>query len=320
MKKILYTLAVILLAQNSFAQVSGAPNVNLGPDQLIPCNTPCVNLNAEILQVGSTNNYAVNNIPYSPPLPYNATGGNPILTSGDDRWSDVIPIPFPFCFYGDTYNSLKVGTNGAIKLGPAPLSNGGNHPWSFNSSVPSPNLVDAGNIFGAYHDLAPSLFQGVIPGLLLGSVNYFILGTAPNRQFVVIYNNTPQYICLNLNTSSQIVLHESSNIIDVFIENKPRCNIWNGGRAVIGIQNNTGSQGITPPNRNTGSYNISSPEAWRFLPNGTSSYSTIEWLESGTVFATGASTNVCPNVSNDYVARTTFTTCTGQTNCAYRHG
>ena len=294
------------------AQVTGAPSISVGPDIILPCNTSCIDLNAELLEVGNTSSYVVTNIPYSPPLAYNTPNGNEVLTSGDDKWSDVIPIPFPFCFYGDVYNELKIGTNGAIKLGPAPLSNGGTHPWSFNSSVPSPNLVQAGNIFGAYHDLAPSLFQGVIPGLLLGSINYFIQGTAPNRQFILIYNNAPQYICLNITTSSQIVLHESSNIIDVFVDSKARCNIWNGGRAVIGIQDNTGAQGIAPPGRNTGSYNISSPEAWRFLPNGASSYSQIEWFEQSSLIGTGSMINVCPNVSNTYVAHSTFTTCVGQ--------
>ena len=310
--RMLLFLLSILLSFTIQAQVNGAPVISVGPDIILPCNTPCVNLTAQLLQVGNTSSYGVSSIPYSLPLAYNTPNGNPVLTSGDDKWSDVIPIPFPFCFYGATYNELKIGTNGAIKLGPTPLSNGGNHPWSFNNSVPSPNLVAAGNIYGAYHDLAPSLFQGIIPGLLQGSVNWFVQGVAPNRRFIVIYNNTPQYICLNLTTSSQLVLHESSNIIDVFVDSKPRCNIWNGGRSVIGIQNNTGTQGIAPPGRNTGSYNISSQEAWRFLPNGASAYSQVEWFESSNLIGTGNTINVCPNVSNIYVAHSTFTTCVGQ--------
>ena len=310
--RLLLFLFSLLLNFEVHSQVNGAPVISVGPDIILPCNTPCVNLTAQLLQVGSTLSYGVSGIPYSPPLAYNTPNGNPVLLSGDDRWSNVIPIPFPFCFYGATYNDLKIGTNGAIKLGPTPLSNGGTHPWSFTSSVPSPNLVSAGNIYGPYHDLAPSLFQGIVPGLLQGSINWFVQGTAPNRRFIVIYNNTPQYICLNITTSSQMVLHESSNIIDVFVDSKARCNIWNGGRAVIGIQNNTGTQGISPPGRNTGSYNIGSPEAWRFLPNGASAYSQVEWFENSNLIGAGNVINVCPNVSNTYVAQSTFTTCVGQ--------
>jgi gliding motility-associated-like protein len=313
MRKV-YLLTVILFITvfNSEAQVNGSPNIYLGPDLQIPCNQGCVDLVAEKLEVGSTNSYAVQSIPHAPPLAYNATGGNLVVTPNDDSWSDVINIPFPFCFYGDTYTQLKIGTNGAIKLGPTPLTNGGTHPWSFNSPVPSPNLIEAGNIYGVYHDLDPSRFQGIVPGLLMGSIHWFIVGTAPNRQFVVVYNNTPHFGCMNLNTSSQMVLHENSNIIDVFVDHKPRCNIWNGGRAVIGIQNNTGTDGIAPPGRNTGNYNIRDQEAWRFLPTGPSAYSTVEWLEGGNVIGTGNTINVCPSPSNTYTARTTFTTCTGQ--------
>ena len=184
--RLLLLCCVVFLGTQVFAQVNGSPSITLGPDLIIPCNTPCIDLQAELLEVGSTSSYGVSSIPYSPPLAYNTPNGNPVLTSGDDRWSDVIPIPFPFCFYGDVYNELKIGTNGAIKLGPTPLSNGGTHPWSFSSSVPSPNLTAAGNIFGPYHDLAPSLFQGVVPGLLLGSINWFVQGSAPTRNFIVI--------------------------------------------------------------------------------------------------------------------------------------
>jgi gliding motility-associated-like protein len=310
--RLLIFLSIFFIKSQLQAQVNGAPSLGVGPDVVLPCNIPCLDLNAQLLQIGSTSSYGVAGIPYAPPLAFNTPNGNPVLTSGDDRWSDIIPLPFPFCFYGDTYNELKIGTNGAIKLGPAPLSNGGNHPWSFNSSVPSSNLVAAGNIFGPYHDLAPSLFQGIVPGLLQGSINWFIQGTAPNRRFIVVYNNTPQYICLNITTSSQVVLHESSNIIDVFVDSKLRCNLWNGGRAVIGIQNNTGNQGLAPPGRNTGSYNINSPEAWRFLPNGTNAYSQVEWFEQGVLVGTGATINLCPTGSNTYIAQSTFTTCTGQ--------
>jgi gliding motility-associated-like protein len=312
MKRILFLAFFVSAYFFSNAQVNGSPNIYLGPDISIPCNQGCVDLVAEKLEVGATTSYTVQSIPHAPPLPYNATGGNLVVTPNDDSWSDVINIPFPFCFYGDTYTQLKIGTNGAIKLGPTPLTNGGTHPWSFSASVPSPSLVDAGNIFGVYHDLDPSRFQGIVPGLLMGSIHWFVIGTAPNREFVVIYNNTPHFGCMNLNTSSQMVLYENSNIIDVFVDHKPRCNIWNGGRAVIGIQNNTGTDGITPPGRNTGNYNIRDQEAWRFLPSGASAYSTVEWLEGGNVIGTGNTINVCPSPSNTYTARTTFTTCTGQ--------
>ena len=67
--------------------------------------------------------------------------------------------------------------------------------------------------------------------------------------------------------------------LEVYIQNKPTCNSWNGGRAVIGIQNINGTSGFTPPNRNTGSWSAQN-EAWRFTPDGIPIY-TINWFENG---------------------------------------
>jgi len=64
-------------------------------------------------------------------------------------------------------------------------------------------------------------------------------------------------------TTQQIVLYESTNNIEVYIEDKPVCSTWNSGNAVIGIQNGTGLIGIAPLNRNTGAWSATH-EAWRF--------------------------------------------------------
>ena len=62
-----------------------------------------------------------------------------------------------------------------------------------------------------------------------------------------------------------IVLYETTNVIEVFILQKPTCLGWNNGNAVLGIQNLPGTVAYTPPGRNTGNWDAF-VEAWQFLP------------------------------------------------------
>ncbi len=101
----------------------------------------------------------------------------------------------------------------------------------------------------------------------MDEINSAQYGTAPNRRFVVNFYQVPHYstTCNSLRTTIQVVLYETTNNIEVFIKEKPFCEEWNNGNAVLGIQNSDGTIGIAAPNRNTSdspweAYN----EAWRF--------------------------------------------------------
>jgi large repetitive protein len=309
MKKI-YLLIIIIVstATTMFAQGTGCPSVtaisvatNTGSITM-PCTATCTDLSASAFNVGETNIYTVNSIPHSPPIAYNQAGGTAISVNSDDVWSGLINLPFPFCFFGDTYTQVKIGSNGAIKLGPTPLTGGGYHPWPFSASVPSPDLVDAGNIFGVYHDIDPTV---------AGTVRWYLLGSAPCRTLVVSFNNLGHYSCTSLRSTHMMVLYETTNVIEVYVQNKATCTGWNGGRAVIGIQNNTGTVGYTPPGRNTGNWTVTTPEAWRFTPAGAPIYTAIQWLEGATPIGSGNTITVCPSGNTTYTARTTYTRCDG---------
>ena len=88
--------------------------------------------------------------------------------------------------------------------------------------------------------------------MFFGDITIDTLGSYPCRTFVVNYNEIPHFLCSSINTTQQIVLYETTNIIEVYIKNKPTCTNWNNGNAVIGIQNATGTLGYTAPTRNTG--------------------------------------------------------------------
>ena len=269
MKRLLVAL-IFIAPQLLFAQAPGCPNIQVD-DETVSCNTPCVDLVATFLQTGQTTSYGVSSIPYAPPYPF--TGGTPAFIGIDDTFSVVIYIPFDFCFYGNTYNQLVIGANGLISFDVSLANN--TCTWGYSSPIPSsPTLTGPyqNSINGAYLDIDPAVG---------GDINYATLGTAPCRTFVVNFNNVPSFSCNNLLVTQQIVIYETTNAIEVYIEDKPTCIAWNSGNAVIGIQNIGATQGICPPNRNTGPWTATN-EAWRFTPNGTPNY-VVEWFDvSGT--------------------------------------
>jgi gliding motility-associated-like protein len=266
----------------------------------LQCNQLSTNLTATPFNVGETTSYGVSSIPHAPPIAYNAAGGTAVSVNTDDVWSGVINLPFPFCFFGQTYNSCLIGSNGAISFNTA--SAGAYHPWPFSASVPSTALTSAGNIFGPYHDIDPSV---------AGTVRWYLLGQAPCRTFIVSYNNLGHYDCTNLRSTHMMVLYETTNIIQVFVNNKQTCNGWNSGNTVIGIQNPAGTVGYTPPGRNTGNWTVTSPEAWQFTPSGAPIYSAVQWFNGPTLVGTGNTVSVSPVGTTTYTARTTYTRCDG---------
>lgn len=297
MKTIFVVGLICLLPKLMFSQAPGCPNVYAGTDTVVDCNTvSCVQLTANYLNVGQTTSYTVSSTPYAPP--YSFSGGTQLFIGIDDVWSSVISMPFNFCFFGNTYNQIVIGTNGVISFD---LSNaGGFCVWGFSNTIPNPSIPYPNSINGAYHDIDPAVG---------GDINYAVLGSYPCRTFVVNYNNVPHFLCNSITTTQQIVLYETTNVIEVYIDDKPTCSTWNSGNAVIGIQNITGTIGYTPPGRNTGSWSASN-EAWRFTPSGPSICS-VNWFESGisNPISTFDTVTVCPTNTTNYIAEVTYTRC-----------
>jgi large repetitive protein len=307
------TFALILIHLLLKAQ-PGCPQIDAGNNVTLPCTQTCATLNANVFQTGATTSYAVSSIPYSPPFPF--TGGTQLFISVDDLWSDVMNLPFSFCFYGNLFNQILIGTNGLLSFD---LSLANNVClWIFNSPIPTPGPppgIYNNSINGAYHDIDPSVGTiTFLPPFIIypANINYAVLGTAPCRTFVVNFGTVPHYNCNNLQTTQQIVLYETTNVVEVYIQNKPTCNSWNDGNAVIGLQNADGTQGITPPGRNTGPWTASN-EAWRFTPNGTPNW-TVTWYDgANNVVGNSTSVSVCPASTTTYRAEAVYVPCTGGT-------
>jgi hypothetical protein len=279
---------------------TGCPEIDAGADITLPeCFDPCTNitLEAEFFETGATTSYTVCGIDYAPPYPFNT--GTAIFINQDDVYGDVVNLPFNFCFYGNTYNQIVVGANGLVSFNTAYAN--AYCPWAFTATVPSAALP-LNAIFGPYHDIDPSV---------CGNVRYAILGAAPCRVFVVNFDQVCHFSCNSLISSSQIVLYETTNAIEVYVANKPTCAGWNGGRAVIGIQNAAGSLGLTPDSRQTGPWTANN-EAWRFTPDG-ASIVTVNWYSQADGFiGSGASIEVCPaEAVQSFVAEAVYARCDG---------
>jgi gliding motility-associated-like protein len=298
--RLLVLVAALYFPTIALAQ-PGCPFVDAGNPQSVNCNINCVDLVADYLETGATTSYTVEAVPYAPPVPY--TGGTQQFINTDDIWGSVIDLPFNFCFYGTQYDQVVIGANGLVSFDVSVAGTG--CAWAFTASIPSATLY-TNCIMGAYHDIDPSYG---------GTISYFIQGTAPCRIFGVSFDNVPHFDCnCGLfagcsHTTQQIVIYETTNIIEVYLAQKETCAGWNSGNAVVGVQNATGTAGVTPPGRNTGPWTATN-EGWRFLPSGAPTYQ-INWYEAGAIIGTGPTINVCPSATTTYTSEAIYTACDG---------
>ena len=301
MQRLLLVMGALLCAHISVFAQETCLSFELVDTANVNCSA-CLTLEAPFTQIYETNTYAVTSI--DPTLLYPINVGTAVGVGVDDTWSAVIPLGFDFCFFDQTYSSIVLGSNGILSFN---LANaGGYNEWNFNQTCPS-NQLPVNSIFMPYHDIDPSV---------CGAVRYQVYGQAPCRKFVVSYDNVCLFSCTNLQSSSQVVLSEGSNAIQIFIVNKAACVNWNQGNGLIGIQNTAGTVGFTPPGRNTGPW-AASNEAWQFNPNGTA-LGSVAWFEDGVEIGSGESIEVCPEMSKHYTAELRYEPCStllGGGNC-----
>ncbi|MES2620685.1 MAG: hypothetical protein V4615_07525, partial [Bacteroidota bacterium] len=307
-KKLGSICIALLLSVFSYSQ-PGCPSVNAGPNLILPCGQSCTNLSATAFAAAQTTSYSVGQIAYNPPFSFFT--GTSILVAIDDTWGSIINLPFNFCFFGNVYNRIVVGSNGVISFNTG--SSGGFNSWTIPGPIPSANPTDMHNcIMGPWEDIDPTN---------VGDIRYQISGTYPCRMFVVSWEGVSYYgdpnsiltgVCNNaMYATYQTVIYETSNVIEMYIQNKEVCSGWNGGLAIQGIQNSNGTIAYTVPGRNATQWTAQN-DAWRFTPSGLPNYS-IAWFDGATQIGTGNSISVCPATSRSYTARATYTNCDAST-------
>lgn len=255
----------------------------------------------------ATTSYNVEQIDYAPPFPF--VGGIEMNISTDDLWSPKFELPFNFCFFGEEYNSVKIGSNGII--GFSVPDNDTTCPWAYSNPIPSTSFAaEVRNaIYGVYQDINPATNN--LPLTENKSINYQVLGTYPCRALVVNFNDILQFGCGAATgvQTSQVVIYEITNIIEVYVKRRVPCNTWQNGVGLIGIQNAAGTQAYTPPGRNTGNW-TAEDEAWRFTPSGDTTVD-FAWFANGVEIGTDPVMDYTISGTTHFEAVITYPGCGG---------
>ncbi|MFM2266376.1 MAG: hypothetical protein RLZ77_1796 [Bacteroidota bacterium] len=305
MKKTLFFVA--LISQFAVAQTPLA-TVSIESSGLVCSPGQCTELTATYFSGKSTSSYEVNAIPYAPTFPF--TGGTLINANMDDTWSSVVNLPFSFSFFNTNYTQILVGSNGLITFGTSTYSPNGFCNWNFSQTIPNATFPVKNAIYGVYQDT--NISSPPVTNPLIQNVNYYVLDSgvnaAPNRVFIANFNELPAFSCDATNglQTSQIVLHETTNIIEILINKRTPCTTWIAGNGLVGIQNSAGTLAYVPPGRNTGSWSATN-EAWRFTPTGAST-TQLNWRING-VFMNSAPNplSICPTENQEIAAVVAYT-------------
>ncbi|MGG5507784.1 MULTISPECIES: gliding motility-associated C-terminal domain-containing protein [unclassified Myroides] len=268
----------------------------------------------------ATDDYYYKAIDYAPLYPFVDQGSTEI--TGDDQWSEAVDLGFNFCFYGNTYSKVLLTTNAVMSFSiEGETANGQYAPGSESSGVLEKELINGtpedapflDAIFGAMQDL--DLQNSPADA----SVNYKVYGEFPCRAFVFntyhVALEGEAYDEENIEgttQTSQIVLYENINTIEVYLKKRPIAasgNEENNRNSVIGIVNENGSKTRTPFTRNTGNWRAAE-EAWRFAPNGDSVVE-LQWYRNGEEYATTPAIDVLIDDEVEYIAKVTYSLCEG---------
>ncbi|HZB47669.1 MAG TPA: carboxypeptidase regulatory-like domain-containing protein, partial [Mycobacteriales bacterium] len=152
-------------------------------------------------------------------------GDTSLPLTGDDAARNV-PLPFPFFFYGQTYDSAYVATNGHLNFRASSTT-------FSNVAIPATGLPNAA-IYPLWDDL------NVVSGT--GSMWTKTTGTAPNRSFVIEWRNVNFY-STTLTVDFEAQLNEDGTVVTRYrnIGTDPR---EQGNSATVGIENATGTVGL----------------------------------------------------------------------------
>ncbi len=310
-------MAMFVTAQNP-ATVFTIANRNI----TLPCGSGCVNITAKVPHIKQTNSYVITNPAYIPFAYTTPTGNIPTEIYIDDRWSNTINPGFSFCYYGNNFSSLIMGSNSALSFDISRANTGSGYSISSTTGA-IPNTAYAPNmIFGPYHDIDPSLSS---PNK---KIEWRVEGTAPNRRFIASYNDMPYFgsSCTTPRATHQMVLYEGTGIVEVYIKDKPFCTGWNSGLTILGMQDGTRTNAIAAPGKNATVWGANAMDScWRFIPNaGVPRYKSAQLLVNGNVVASADTStsapgelnlnfnNVCPTAdSTAYVLRVAYNNCNG---------
>ncbi len=296
----------------------------------LTCTQVCTDLSFQVPHLKSDDDYQLVSIPYTP-YEYTTPSGNELTNLySDDKYSNAIALPFPICFYGAVYNQVVVGSNGLLTFD---IANAGcDGAYTVNPQIPyslgticqqNSTYYPKASIMGAYSDLDPQ--SSASPAGR--KIEWRIEGTVPFRRFIASWNKVGVYADFSCSsrtpTTFQIVINESTSVVEVFFENKT-CIDGSTGLAILGVQDWSRTKAVSPPDKNAQIWTAKN-EGYRFIPSGAASRfvrSELYLLNGASPISTAITStttqglldinfaNICfTAASQQYVVKTIYSSC-----------
>jgi gliding motility-associated-like protein len=238
---------------------------------------------------------------------------NVYFSSEDTVHYNVFDIGFPFKFFETVYTEFVIAPNGWISFDTALA--GTYDDWHISPIPSTESYVPKKAIMGPWQDWDPVINDSSFVG-------YSLLGEGNLRRLVISWFNVPLTPYQYTKGTFQLILFESSNIIQSHITAKPY-SFWQDNKATLGLHDSLGVRGETPPGRNGVSWTVEK-ESWEFRRSGNPNnpynivsidynpeiigvLGEIEWFEEtcdpGNLVGTGNTLTVTPSQTTRYVAR-----------------
>lgn len=162
----------------------------------------------------------------------------------DNGVSRALPIGFNFPFYCSSYDSLYISGNGYVSFANPGFGGAG------SQFIPNP-FVPNGVIGVCWDELDMNLG---------GAINYRTIGTAPNRQMIINFEDIQ--MLFGGAYKGQLILNEADSSIVIY-------HTYASGAffSTCGVEDNTGTEATPAPGRNQSFWNLFVPEGWKFKPN-----------------------------------------------------
>ncbi len=253
--------------------------------------TACLNVSPTVNIDSSSANYT----------PAGATGFL-TMSSADDGFASI-NLPFSFNYFGNTYTSGFVSTNGFLAFGTSSTS---------LTAQQLPNSTTPNNIIAlCWNDL---LHSAVNTG-----VDTFTVGSAGSRKFVIRFN-AGAVAFYNIGSQSgtfggKIILHEGTNKIELRIDAMNMGTVT-GRLKTLGVENSDGTLGFAAPGKNATDWLAGSPITYVFSPGFTCTGSgsiTYSWLPSSNLSNASSANPDLTALTTSTVYTVTATATTGCT-------
>jgi hypothetical protein len=177
------------------------------------------------------------------------SGGTTLWNGASGTYDDATaqaPLGFTFRFFGASYTSCYVSTNGFLSFSPLSAA------YYSNNVIPD---AQAPNNYVAL------FWDDLVVSSTGDRVTYKTEGSSPNRVFVLEYFSVSRFNAPSAYLYGQIRLYETTNVIELHYATS----YWVSMSATIGIENAGGTAGVGAPNA-TGATNTEPSVNYRFRP------------------------------------------------------